>query len=417
MWDPYAEFESAVLWNGLTVYAAHWPGRPWEAMGFIVHSGAENDPIGLEGLSHFVEHLVSENTIVTKDEMRSFFGARGGKIGLGRTGYSNVKYSFFLPIDPATIVRAFSMFGHMLLSARLDKLIERERSVILEEFNRRYPTRDKLDLKWRERKMLYPDKWLGRFVRTLGDPDSIRRITQADLQKHYDNYYTPANISIVGVGGLQISELVELLSKSAFLVDKVGARVPLSTPTTGATLPAENRHVFETTKSMGIQVTSGAYRSVAQVPGRVNNRAIAILEEMVDKLLGEEIREKRAWTYAISGDWCNYRNFYEFSINCDAFVLSALDRIEGTIEDCISSLSDREDLLEKVKEMKTSRITMLDLTARELCDDAIADLDVYQRVITLAEYCEAVNRVTMDDIRDILRWLRPARRWTLIVRP
>jgi len=44
MWDPYAEFESATLPNGLKVYAAHWAERPWQAIGFVIHSGAEQDP-------------------------------------------------------------------------------------------------------------------------------------------------------------------------------------------------------------------------------------------------------------------------------------------------------------------------------------------------------------------------------------
>ena len=60
MWDPYSEFRTATLPNGLTVHAAHWPGRPWESVGVLIHSGAEQDPFGLEGLSHFVEHLVSK---------------------------------------------------------------------------------------------------------------------------------------------------------------------------------------------------------------------------------------------------------------------------------------------------------------------------------------------------------------------
>jgi predicted Zn-dependent peptidase len=42
-------------------------------MGFLIHSGAEHDPIGLEGVAHFVEHTTSENAPIPKKELNDFF--------------------------------------------------------------------------------------------------------------------------------------------------------------------------------------------------------------------------------------------------------------------------------------------------------------------------------------------------------
>ena len=61
MWDPYSEFQKHVFDNGLTLYSAHWPDRAWEAVEFIVHAGAKEDPRDLPGTAHFVEHLDSDN--------------------------------------------------------------------------------------------------------------------------------------------------------------------------------------------------------------------------------------------------------------------------------------------------------------------------------------------------------------------
>ena len=83
MWDPCAEFKSTTLSNGLDVHVAHWSERPWEAMGFIVHTGAASDPEGLEGLEHLVEHLVSKNGSATKEEMDAFFDRCGGMTNFG----------------------------------------------------------------------------------------------------------------------------------------------------------------------------------------------------------------------------------------------------------------------------------------------------------------------------------------------
>lgn len=417
MWDPYAEFQSEILPNGLTVHAAHWLERPWEAMGFLIHSGAEHDPIGLEGLSHFVEHLISENTDVPKKNLSAFFEDCGGQADLGRTGHPHTCYRFFVPTDQAVIAKAFSMFGHMLFSAKLEKVIERERQVIIGEFHRSYPVKFKLELAARKNKALYAGYWLERFVGAFGAPESVGRATQNDLQSHYDTHYTPANMSIVGVGGMTLSELVKLLSQSPFATIKKGAKTPLPIPATDVAPPLETRHVLEMSEHLTMPTEVGAYQSVAKIPGNVNARAVLIMKKMFDEALTEEVRERRAWAYDINSARHNFRHFHEFSINCGALALTALNGIEEVVEICIASMKDREDLFKHAKQCTLASNSLIDPTGRGICDGALDDLADNQRIISLTEYLHDIKRVTMNDIHDLLQWLRPERRWTLITRP
>lgn len=419
MWDPYAEFQSTVLSNGLTVHAAHWPNRPWEAMGFLIHTGAEHDPVGLEGLSHFVEHLVSKNTNIPSKDISAFFEDCGGIVNFGSTGYPQTCYKIFVPTDKTVLTKALSIFGRMLFSAKIEKFIERERQVIINEFRRRYTVKLTLDLDIREQKVLYAGYWLERFVSPIGTPDSIERILQGDLQLHYDKHYTPANMSIVAVGGMTLSELTELLSESPFKANKKGLRTPLPSPIIDFAQPLETRHVCELSKyvTMATTIEVGSYRSVTRIPGNINARAIQILCEMFDEVLNEEVRERRAWTYHIDSSGLNYRYFYEFSINCGSFALKAIDEIEEVVEVCIASMKDREDLFEQVKRHILVSNFMIDSTGKKICDGALDDLAEYQRIISLAEYAKDTERVTMNDIRNLLQWLRPEWRWTRIQRP
>ncbi|EKD23540.1 MAG: peptidase M16 protein [uncultured bacterium] len=417
MWDPYSEFQSAILPNGLTVHAAYWPGRPWESIGFLVHSGAEHDPIGLEGLAHFVEHLVSDNANVPNKEIHAFFEDCGGRVNLGITDYPDTRYNFFVPTGKAVLARAFSVFGHMLFSAKFEKCIERERQVVLEEFNRRYTNNLKFDLDTRERKALYTDCWLGRFVRPLGNPESVKRITQADLQSYYNTHYVPANMSIVAVGGMQLSELVELLSESPFAMSKNGARTSLPIPVTNISLPLEACYVVEASKYVSIPINVGSYRSVAKVPGNINGQALYILKKMLDEILNEEVRERRAWAYAIDSSRRSFRHFYEFSINCSALALKAIDNLEKVVETCIATAGSSEGLFAQIKRQSLANHFMIDPTGRGVCDGALDDLTHAHRIISLSENAHDLECVTMDDVRDALQWLRPEQRWTLITKP
>lgn len=419
MWDPYAEFQTTTLPNGLTIHATHWAERPWEALGFIIHTGAENDPVGLEGLAHFVEHMVCEGIGMERKEITRFFEDCGGGVRLGNTGYPYTRYGFFIPKEKEVIQKALEIFGEMLLSAKINKFVERERQVIIGEFHQHYPVSFRLDLDRREHKALYNGYWLERFVRPLGSPESVKQITKADLQSHYDTHYTPTNISVVGVGGATLEELVELLSLSPFAVSKKGMRTPLPEKATEFAPPLETNHIFELSKhaTMSVPLEVGGYRSVARIPGTVNWQPIRILGEVLDDALFEEIRERRAWTYSIRTSRHDYRHFGEFSIDCSGVSLQALDEISSVVEACIASLRDREDLFQRTKSQILARQLLVDLTGEKLCQSAADDLADEQRIVPLAEVRSDIERVTMQDINLLLDHLQPENRWTLLSKP
>jgi predicted Zn-dependent peptidase len=418
MWDPYAEFETAVLPNGLTVHAAHWPGRSWEAMGFLIHSGAEHDPVGLEGLAHFVEHLVSENTKESdKKQIEDFFENCGGSVNLGETTYQATVYRFFSPKDKAVLSEALSLFGHMLLAARLEKKIERERQVILREFHRSYPFEVNYELDLREHREVYAGYWLEKYTSPLGSPESFMQIRQTDLQAYYDSHYTPANLSIVGVGGLALAELVSLLIESPFAIRKQGVRTRLPSPVYDLALPNEKRHIFTVSDHINAQKKVASYRSTAKLPGAVCEQAVYITKKMFGEVLNEEVREKRAWTYSIHCKYYYLGYFYDFLIACDAFDPEAIDEIEELVESCIESIPDREDLFKQVKLQIITSCLMVDLSGQGVRNEALGELRKWQRIHSLAEIRTETERIVMDDIRQLLHWLRPECRWTLITRP
>lgn len=415
LWDPYAEFQSEILPNGLTVYASNWPGRPWEAVGFLIHSGAEHDTAGFEGTAHFVEHLISRNTVIPYQDIKTFFENNGGKVNLGATGYPYTKYNFFSPKDKDVLEKAFFVFGNMLLSTKLEKDVEEQREVIVREFYQKNQNKHLSDVVKRGRQILYKDLCLGRSLSPLGSPELVKKITQRELQSYYDINYTPANMSIVGVGGMTLAELIDIISKSPFSVQKKGGRVLLPCGTTTNNPLVENRYIFDATKGGLGNLEAGSYESAAILPGITKYGAPRILEMMLSKILFQEIREKRAWTYNTYSESHYFQSFYSFSIICKALGCEALAGIEEAIDSCVASVEDREDLFMQTKQRILA--DMVDLDGRSVCNGAIGDLADYQKIISLSEDKQRVNLVTMDDIRELVQRLQPERRWTLIIRP
>lgn len=418
MWDPYAEFESAVLPNGLSVYAAHWPNRPWQAMGFLIHSGAMHDHVGLEGTAHFVEHMVSRNVSMPRIKINQHFENRGGSAGFGETSYFGTEFKFFVPID-GSLESDFSIFGQMLMSARLEKELENQRFVIAEEFKEKFGFKPIHDVLMRERRMVFAGEFISNSISSLGSLDSIGAITQEDLQLFYDKHYVPANMSIVGVGGLALSDILAILEKSPFSADKAGRRSLISEPSYASPYPAENRYVNELSRFMERDSLpkTGAYRSVAKIPGSVNNQTVRIVRDMLGNLLYEELRERLSWTYGIGTSFANFGGFYAFYIGCDSFNLDVIDKIEGVIENLISLAYDNVELFSRMKEKALAKVLLNDLSGKKVRNGAMNDLSLFRRILTAEEFSRWIEDVTIDDVNECLRWLRPERRWTCISCP
>jgi len=418
IWDPYAEFESTVLPNGLSVYAAQWKGRPWQAMGFLIHGGAMYDSVGLEGTAHFVEHMVSENAPISFRDLEENFKSRGGSVMFGRTSYLKTEYGFFAPIDQF-LKRDFDLFGRMLFLEKMEKNLERERKVIIEEFNEKYPFSPLFEVFMRGRRTVFEGEWLERFVTSLGDSISINNITQKDLQLFYDMNYVPANMSIVGVGGLALSEIVAMLKDSPFAIDKAGSRVLPKFPIASVSPLQENRYDFEMSKHVkdASLLKAASYQSIAKIPGNIKNQVARITRAMLNDALRNEMRERRAWTYGIDTSYDNYDRFCLFSIECNSFKLEALGQMGDVVDNCIDSIRDDKDLFLKIKGRALAEVSMNDITGKDLCEGAMSDIYYFGRVVSSQEFKSWIDDVSMEDVVDFLKWLEPKQRWTLIVRP
>lgn len=418
MIDPYKNFEPVVLPNGLTIYVSYQPECVWESVGFLIHSGAEQDPVGLEGVAHFVEHVVSENAAIPKKEIQAFFGKHGGSINLGVTSYDKTAYTIFTSSNEMLLGQAFSIMGPMLLSALLVRSMERERQVIIQEFSRYYPQKfsfaRQTDL--RRQKALYSGFWLERFLRPLGAPESIKKITQDDLQCYYNTHYTPANMSIVCVGGATLESIVEILSANEFGKEKEGSRTSCPIPITKINLPAESKYRNRALSVVRRVITNtGSYESYAKVPLADNESTMSIVTEMLTRVLNEEVRERRGWTYHIDANHYNHRHFFEFEISCNSFAGSAFKDIGKVIEECIAGLHTRQGLFEEVKQVQASRNTLTDLSGKDVLRRTIDSLAKRHRIRTITEINDDISRVTMGDVKETLRWLTPERRWTCIL--
>lgn len=416
MWDPYAEFERIVLPNNLTLHTLNLVNRPWIKVRIIVHIGGERDPVGKEGLAHFVEHMTSGNGSLSVDEIQRRFQKLGGEVGLGVTSPRATWYDFTVPNDPKLIVWALDLFGDMLLHARLEDGIEHERKVIVAEFHRKYPFNFDYERKLFHRRSLYPGLWQSRMTSNLGTLESLSTITQDDLQSHYDTYYSPANMEIVCVGGILPEDFSRLVRDSQFGIEKQGTRSPRPMALSETPIPTVLQQSLSVSQFTSTIVESATYSSWCLVPGTVNSTAVYLVREMLDEMLFEAIRSKLGLVYSIGTEGYNFRSLYELGIGSRGIEPRNLATVVSEVERVIDSL-DQEDLLSRKKEEEVSRLHMIDPSGGTLRNNAAENLIEGGRITSLAEDVSEIERISIEDVRRVAGYLHSSRRFTVLWTP
>ena len=415
MYDPYAEFTKSVLPNGLEVHTVSW-NRPWVRVEIVVHSGAREDPIDKPGLAHFVEHVVSKCVLgLSNDQIREYFETCGGQASFGTTSYTSTGYSFCIPANPTIFCEALAIFGSMILNARInDSAVETERKVITREFNEKYPFLEKMKWDTDIRNALFRGHRLETYNRPLGKPDGFQTITKLELQHFYDTHYTPANISVVIIGGFSKDEIITELEKSPFGGQKDGARNPIPSPFTP--IPTRHTRIVRLSDHVNFTVDQTTYKATWAIPIGFPLEARKVFSGVLQMILFNEIRAKHGLSYNVRTTCRDYQNVWEYEIS-GSVNPEATEYIDDLVQGCISMVPSRQDLFTRVLNANIQRCLMVDLSGSDLAEETAGDLASYQRIITVQEVWDGLHRVTHDQMAQAAALLSPDRGYTFITCP
>jgi len=391
--------------------------RPWIRMEIVVHSGAREDQVKMPGVAHFVEHCVSQNIPNrTHDSVKQFIESVGGRAEYGRTNYLSTRYKFAVPADLSTFREVISIFGSMLLEARLEKDIERERKVIYREFNQRYPFLEKLEWDMTIRRSLFKGHRLETYNRPLGRPEGFLSATEADLQGFYDQHYTPANMSLVILGGLTTEEVIAELERSPFGKQKEGRRNPIPSMFNQFAIPMEQSHTVKMSDHVNFKVDQTGYKATWAFPLDFPRQARRVFNNVLGKILFDEVREKRGLAYSIGIDFEDLQDVCEYRIE-GQISPEATPYINELVRKCISMVPSRRDLFDRKLESCIKQCLMIDHSGAGLCGECAGELVNHHRIIPMQEVWDNLQKVTFEQMEEVVALLSPERQYTFITHP
>ena len=190
--------------NGLTVLLKEVHSAPVISWWLAYRVGSRNEPTGLTGISHWVEHMMFKGTERFPAGALDREIDRAGGQWNAFTSMDSTKYFETLPADKIGI--AMEAEADRMVNALFDaEETESERTVIISE---------------RQGAENQPTFWLQEGVRSsafrvhgyhheiIGDETDLRTMTRDDLYGHYRAHYCPANAAAIAVGAFDSDDML-----------------------------------------------------------------------------------------------------------------------------------------------------------------------------------------------------------------
>ena len=392
-----------VLDNGLRLLSEEIAGMPSVTVGIWVENGSRDETPQLNGISHFLEHLLFKGTARrTAGQIAQEIDAIGGALdaftGKEYTCYYARVLNEHLPLalDLLTDIFLYSSFPQ-------DE-IERERSVICQEIAQGEDQPDELigDLFhldfWPEHPLSWP---------ITGTIDSVSRLGRDDFLRYRTEQYCPQRVFVAMAGGASHNTLVDTVGPAlSSLTGTLTARHD-SPPVSRPGVSIHRRDLEQTHLFLGLPCAPkldpewyAAHLLNIALGGGLSSR------------LFQEIRERRGLVYDVSSflSSCRDTGYLGVYLATSPESIPEAMQVTCTILQDIARDGILADELQRAKS-HTKGALLLDLETSEAWMNRLARCEIYhQRDIPTAEVIEQIDQVTLENAHaQAAEYLQPAR--------
>ncbi|HEU5350482.1 MAG TPA: pitrilysin family protein [Terracidiphilus sp.] len=393
-----------VLPNGLIVLTERMEHLRSVAMGVWVKSGSRCEPAEINGISHFVEHMVFKGTRSrTAQHIAREMDSIGGNLD-AFTGKETICFNVKSLADHVPI--ALDVLADLVLNPTFASLdIERERGVILEEIK---IDEDNPDVLVHElfTQNFWKDHPLGKPI--LGTSATVGRLNQSTLFDYHGGRFLGGNIVFSAAGNLQHDDFVQRVAEKFSPLAAGQALEEEHAPLASARIVLRNKKALEQ-----VQICLG----VPAPPITDDNRYATLILNTVlgggmSSRLFQTIREERGMAYAIYSDLSPYRDTGTLCVYAGTSAGKALETIDLILAEFArlkqTPLSDEE--LTRAKDQLKGNILMgLESSNSRMANLARQEM-YFQQFFPVDEVLARLESVTADQVQSMAqRLFDPAR--------
>ncbi len=398
--DPYAF--STTQAGPVRVYYKHLPWAPCIHIHFHIGAGAFHDPVGKEGVAHFLEHMLGNGSPLVPDRkaMKEFsrqymLGSRNAFTSYYRTEY----VGRCLPEHFEKVVT--TMYDYIFHSFVRPADVEHERKVITEEAWGRYKNEKLLAYIKEFDKNMYPGHPRERIASPLGWPQTVAQISTQDLTNFYTQHYTAENLTVFVVGAVEDSHveyLTHILKEAP-----VGTKEEITLPP----IPTADIRRFERTgEEIGDpkkQLEFSVMRATTDISKDTQYTSVQA-RRLLQDILFERLRTEHSLCYGVSVGTHRYRDYFEGGINVQTS-LEYLPKVETEVWQVISEICSGtwQERFSTIHQVILDQLRSTEHISEDIIGDASNEYTNRGTITTMADTIAGAEKVTHKDVVDFIR--------------
>ncbi|MGA8940084.1 MAG: pitrilysin family protein [Acidobacteriaceae bacterium] len=391
------DIRTTTLPNGLLVLTERMPHLRSVAMGIWIDCGSRDETPEVNGISHFIEHMVFKGTTTrSAQQFAREVDAIGGNLD-AFTGKETI--CFNLKVLDESVPAALDLLTDLVLHPTFSpEDIAKEQGVILEEIKMDEDNPDYLVHELFTQNF-WPNDALGSPI--LGTAKTVSSFNQQIVLTEYARRFTPANMVFTAAGNLDHDDFVAQVeiafaSLSATTDTKIAHPNP---PQTHPHLTLKNKKSLEQ-----VQFCLAVPAPPVADPNRYAAYLLnSILGGGMSSRLFQSIREERGLAYSIYSELNPFRDTGSLAIYAGCSGENTKEVLKLTLAELstIKREAVTEDELDRAKnQIKGNMILGLETSGSRM--SSLARQQMYWgRFFSLDEITAEIDRVTAHDLQQL----------------
>ncbi len=393
--QPARNIRKTLLPNGLLVLTESMPHLRSVAMGVWVDCGSRNELPAVNGVSHFVEHMLFKGTTSrSARQIARDVDAIGGNLD-AFTGKETI--CFHIKVLDENVAPALDVLADLVLHPTFtpDDL-RREQDVILEEIKMDEDNPDYL-----VHELFTQNFWRGDALGLpiLGTVKSVSSFTPAIVRADYAARFTPRNLVFSAAGNLDHDLFVAQVAHhfGGLPADTIAITKPPATPITNPHISLKNKKSLEQ-----VQLCLGVSAPPVDSPDRY---AIYLLNTILgggmSSRLFQTIREDEGLAYSIYSEMNPFRDTGSLAVYAGTSIDKAKKLIQLTLQEFrrLKNEPVPADELHRAKDQLKSNIVLgLESSSSRMANLARQEM-YFGRFFSVDEITVEIDRVTAAGIQ------------------
>ena len=385
--------EISTLPNGIRIITSSRPEIESVSLGIWVNTGAAYEKPQLNGISHFLEHMVfkgtkSRNAFQISDQFEDVGGQSNAYTAREFTAFyaKMLKGDTELAIDILTDLITNPTFP-------VDELVK-EREVVVQEIKQGIDTPDDIIFDFVQ-EQAFPNQALGRTI--LGPAEKVRSFGQAELQGYLKSNYSGENMVVCAVGNIEHKQFVEMV-KSRLESFQAKAHFEKDAQNYQGGFMSEKRDIEQA--HVVLAFNGVKYECETYYPCQIFS---TIFGGGMSSRLFREVREKRGLVYTVYSFSNSHTQSGLFGIYAGTTnkELNELMPVIGTeIKKICNDLVSPQELARAKAQLKASMLMTLENSSTS-AEILARQMLLYNRIIPIEEMVARIENVTLQDVCDM----------------